>query len=61
LVSSPGFTLQTYVHLLDEDFGEPLDLDAETGQGVSKVSARAPEMAVNEASAFDDEIARFAG
>lgn len=54
---SPGFTLATYVHLLDEDFGEPLDLDAETGQGVSRVSARPPDTAVNDGGAFDAEIA----
>jgi len=54
---SPGFTLATYVHLLDEDFGEPLDLSAEMGQGVSKVSARAPEIAVTDAAALDAEIA----
>lgn len=24
--SEPGFTLNKYVHLLDEDFGEPLSL-----------------------------------
>ena len=52
---SPGFTLQTYVHLLDEDFGEPLDLAIETGQGVSRVSARAPETAGNDAAASDTE------
>jgi integrase len=54
---SPGFTLATYVHLLDEDFGEALDLDAETGQGVSKVSARAPETAVNDAASLKAETA----
>lgn len=43
---SPAFTLSTYAHLLDEDFGEPLDLAAETGEGVSRVSARAPEIPV---------------
>lgn len=52
---SPGFTLQTYVHLLDEDFGEPLDLAVETGQGVSRVSARTPETAGNDAAASDAE------
>jgi integrase len=54
---SPGFTLQTYVHLLDEDFGSPLDLAVETGQGVSRVSARAPETAVNDAAGFEAEVA----
>jgi integrase len=44
---SPGFTLQTYVHLLDKDLGEPLDLTAEMAQGVSRVSARAPETTGN--------------
>lgn len=44
---SPGFTLQTYVHLLDEDFGAPLDLAAETDRGVSRVPARPPETTGN--------------
>lgn len=30
---SPGFTLATYVHLLDEDLGQPLDLTAATRAG----------------------------
>jgi integrase len=33
--SDPGFTLRTYVHLLNDDLGEPLALP----KGVSKVSA----------------------
>ena len=33
--SDPGFTLRTYVHLLDGDLGEPLPLPS----GVSRVSA----------------------
>jgi integrase len=34
--SAPGFTLRTYVHLLDDDLGAPLDHPSE---GVSGVSA----------------------
>ena len=34
--SDPGFTLRTYVHLLNDDLGEPLDLPS---VGVSRVSA----------------------
>src|SRR5438132_10072604 len=33
--SDPGFTLRTYVHLLNDDLGEPLALP----KGVSRVSA----------------------
>ena len=33
--SDPGFTLRTYVHLLNDDLGEPLGAP----RGVSKVSA----------------------
>jgi hypothetical protein len=33
--SDPGFTLRTYVHLLNDDLGEPLGLP----KGVSEVSA----------------------
>jgi integrase len=54
---SPGFTLQTYVHLLDEDLGQPLDLAAETRQGVSTVPARAPETAVSVPDAIPAEVA----
>jgi integrase len=35
--SDPGFTLRTYVHLLNDDLGEPLALPS---KGVSEVSAR---------------------
>lgn len=58
---SPGFTLQTYVHLLDEDFGEPLDLTAETSQGVSRVSARAPETTVTAPLLDEPEMASLQG
>jgi hypothetical protein len=34
--SDPGFTLRTYVHLLNDDLGEPLSLPS---RGVSVVSA----------------------
>jgi hypothetical protein len=34
--SDPGFTLRTYVHLLNDDLGEPLAMPA---KGVSEVSA----------------------
>lgn len=54
---SPGFTLATYVHLLDEDFGEPLDLAAEMAQGVSRVSARPPDTTGNAALTDEAEIA----
>jgi integrase len=50
---SPGFTLATYVHLLDEDLGRPLDLDAEAAGGVSKVPARRPETPGDDADALD--------
>jgi integrase len=42
---SPGFTLSTYVHLLDDDLGAPLDLGAETAQSGNKVATRHPETA----------------
>jgi len=58
---SPGFTLATYVHLLDEDFGEPLDLAAETGQGVSRVPARAPETTVTGDEGSTAEIVGLQG
>jgi integrase len=39
--SDPGFTLRTYVHLLDDELGEPLGLPSprEPEDGVSEVSA----------------------
>lgn len=45
---SPAFTLTTYVHLLEEDLGEPLDLTGETRQGASRVPAGHPETAGND-------------
>lgn len=41
--SSPAFTLNVYVHLLDEDLGGPL----ETPGGGNKVATQAPETARN--------------
>lgn len=37
---SPSFTLDTYVHLLDEGVGEGLDIEAETRQGGNRVATR---------------------
>jgi integrase len=37
---SPSFTLDTYVHLLDEGIGDGLDLEAETRQGGNRVATR---------------------
>lgn len=37
---SPSFTLDTYVHLLDEGIGDGLDIDAETRRGGNKVATR---------------------
>ena len=34
----PGFTLRTYVHLLEEGVGEALDLDAELASARSSAS-----------------------
>jgi integrase len=39
---SPGFTLSTYVHLLDGGIGEALDLDAELAQGGNQVATQTP-------------------
>jgi integrase len=39
---SPSFTLDTYVHLLDDDLGEPLE-----PLGVKKRSSERPETAAN--------------
>jgi integrase len=44
---SPAFTLATYVHLLADDLGEPLDLGAELRQGDNKVTTGHPETAAN--------------
>jgi integrase len=47
--SDPAFTLRTYIHLMDDDLGKPLELP----RGVSKVSAEpTPENATAE-SAID--------
>lgn len=54
---SPGFTLSTYVHLLDDDLGEPLDLTVETAGGGNKVATRHPEIAANGLSALSEEYA----
>jgi integrase len=43
---SPAFTLSTYVHLLDEDIGEPLDLAAEL-KGGFKVAPQPHETSRN--------------
>ncbi len=58
---SPGFTLATYVHLLDEDLGEPLDLAAASSAGVSKVSARHPETTVDPLDGLPTENADLQG
>ncbi len=39
---SPGFTLDTYVHLLDDGVGGGLDLDSELARSESKVSPEQP-------------------
>ena len=39
---SPAFTLATYVHLLNDDFGTPLDLAVELGG--NRWATEAPEM-----------------
>jgi integrase len=36
----PSFTLDTYIHLLSDDLGEPLNLSAELAQGGLKVAPR---------------------
>ena len=37
---SAAFTLDTYVHLLSDDIGEPIDLAVEFGQGGNGVAPR---------------------
>jgi integrase len=54
---SPGFTLATYVHLLDDDLGAPLDLATETGQGGNKVATRDPATARNAEATITAEVA----
>ena len=49
--SDPGFTLRTYVHLMDEGLGEPTFLDMAVTSDVRKVNAGStdrPETAVKE-------------
>jgi len=48
---SPSFTLDTYVHLLDGDFGQPL-----TPVRVKKKPSRGPKTAVNDAVAESAEM-----
>jgi integrase len=54
---SPAFTLATYVHLLADDLGEPLDLAAELAQGDNRVTTEHPETAANRESGSDLENA----
>ncbi len=42
--ADPGFTLRTYVHLMDDGVGAGLDLD---GGGGKRVATEGPEMAAN--------------
>lgn len=52
---SPSFTLETYVHLLDEELPEPVDLDAEVaprGNGVATTAASG-ELHAGEAESAD--------
>lgn len=55
---SPAFTLATYVHLLADDLGDPLDLAAEIGAGVNKSVTAHPEIAVNGPPVDLVEVAR---
>lgn len=47
---SPGFTLDTYVHLLDDGVGGGLDLASELAQNESKVS---PDLSVEDATPLE--------
>jgi len=51
----PSFTLDTYVHLLPDDRGEPLDLAAELARGGNGVAPRPPEASRNGAPAIAPE------
>jgi len=48
--ADPGFTLRTYVHLLNDDLGEPLDLPL---MGVSGVPASLAPLDSNATPALD--------
>jgi integrase len=48
--SDPSFTLRTYVHLLDDDLGEPLAMPSKR---VSKVSAEHTPLDAKRAPAID--------
>lgn len=52
--ADPGFTLRTYVHLMDEGVGDGLDLDA---QGGNIVATRGLQTAANPAGAESPETA----
>jgi integrase len=49
--ADPGFTLRTYVHLMDDGLGETAFLDALTAPGGNGVATQAPETDRNEATA----------
>ncbi|HEY7629301.1 MAG TPA: tyrosine-type recombinase/integrase, partial [Thermoleophilaceae bacterium] len=57
---SPSFTLDTYVHLLDRDLGEPLTPIPGATDALRRVNARStqrPKTAVNAGNAIGAELA----